>query len=69
LNNHDKLRTTDFYFRLLNLHKKKTANHPHDTDKVEEGLMVLFFGLGFIVVSPGNFSADAQAYKPPVQKA
>jgi len=32
-----------------------------DTDKVEEGLMVLFFGLVFfsLLPSPGNFSADA----------
>jgi len=30
-----------------------------DTDKVEGGLMVLFFGLVFFRCSPGNFSADA----------
>jgi len=31
----------------------------HDTNKVEEGLIVLFFGLVFSVALPGNFSADA----------
>jgi len=31
----------------------------HDTDKVEGGLMVLFFGLVLCVTPlPGNFSAD-----------
>jgi len=30
----------------------------HDTDKVEEGLMELFFGL-FFVGPPGNFSTYA----------
>jgi len=35
----------------------------HDTDKVEGGLMVLFFGLVFPVdPPPGNFSADAVGY-------
>jgi len=35
----------------------------HDTDIVEGGLMVLFFGLVFSVAPPrsGNFSADAHA--------
>jgi len=32
----------------------------HDTDKVEEGLMVLFFGLVFSVrLLPENFFTDA----------
>jgi len=34
----------------------------HDTDKVEGGLMMLFFGLVFSVGSlPGNFSAEVLA--------
>jgi len=33
----------------------------HDTVKVEEDLIVLFFGLVFSVSSPGKFSADALA--------
>jgi len=35
----------------------------HDTDKVDGGLMVLFFGLVFFIAPPGNFSADAPDYK------
>jgi len=36
----------------------------HDADKVERGLMVLFFSLVFSVVPPpGNFSANALAGK------
>jgi len=31
----------------------------HGTDKVEKGLMVLFFGLVFSIGSPGSFSTDA----------
>jgi len=31
----------------------------HDIDKVEEGLIVLFFGFIFFVALPGNFFADA----------
>jgi len=31
----------------------------HDIDKLEGGLMVLFFDLVFFRFSPGNFSADA----------
>jgi len=30
-----------------------------DIDKVQGGLMVLFFGLVFFVALPGNFSTDA----------
>jgi len=30
----------------------------HGTDKVEKGIMVLFFGLFFSVGLPGKFSAD-----------
>jgi len=33
----------------------------HVTDKVQEGLMRLFFGLVFSVFSPEKFSADALA--------
>jgi len=34
----------------------------HDADKIEGGLMVLFFGIIFsIALPPGNFSADALA--------
>jgi len=36
----------------------------HDTDKVEGGLMVLFFGLVFSIapIPSKNFSADALVY-------
>jgi len=34
----------------------------HGTDKVEGGLMVLFFGLVLFRWPPGNFSADALAH-------
>jgi len=33
----------------------------HDTERVEGGLMLLFFYLVFPAVPPGNFSADAPA--------
>jgi len=31
----------------------------YGTDKVEGGLMMLFFGVVFSIALPGNFSADA----------
>jgi len=35
-----------------------SLNFQNDTDKVEGGLIVLFFGLIFSVAPSGNFSAD-----------